>query len=147
MVTHVVAHITLSPGAEQVLGPGDDAAVPRAARLDRVYVHAALVAILDTGAAVAEPRPTMGCSVARASTERHRSNESPSPQAESPSPEIEYHIRTMLGLSQHKPPRLAWDRLIDCLYASCGLIVTEDDLMALPLLFDFAPTVVAQLRS
>ena len=58
--------------------------------------------------------------------------------------EIEWHIRTMLGLSDHRPPRLSWERLIEHL-ASDGIVITEAELMALPPAINFDSQLAREL--
>lgn len=95
------------------------------AQPDKIYVHATLVAVIDSGERVSTSGPCMGCSVGR-----FESN------GASRTSEIEWHIRTMLGLNDHRPPRLSWERLIEHL-AGNGISVTEAQLMALPLTINF----------
>jgi hypothetical protein len=59
--------------------------------------------------------------------------------------EIEWHIRTMLGMSDHRPPRLSWERLIEQLAAD-GIVITEAELMALPLAIDFDSRLARELN-
>jgi hypothetical protein len=120
-VWRVIVETTLATGPAQVLVGSDPAAFAVGAQPDKIYVHATLVAVIDSGQRVATDGPDMGCSVGRFEG-----------NGASRTSEIEWHIRTMLGLSDHRPPRLSWDRLIECL-ASDGIIVTEAELMALPL--------------
>jgi hypothetical protein len=58
--------------------------------------------------------------------------------------EIEWHIRTMLGVSDHRPPRLSWGRLIAHL-AGEGIVITETELMALPLAINFDSRLAPEL--
>ena len=50
----------------------------------------------------------------------------------------------MLGLGDHRPPHLAWDRLIECL-ASDGIVVTAAELMALPVAITFDSQLAREL--
>jgi len=121
----VVVEATLAPGPAQVFGGSDPAAFAVGAQREKIYVHATLVAVVDSGQRVAAGGPHMGCSVGRFEGDgTSRPNE------------IAWHIRTMLGLSDHRPPRLSWERLIERL-AGNGISVTEAQLMALPLTINF----------
>jgi hypothetical protein len=57
---------------------------------------------------------------------------------------VEWQVRTMLGLGDHRPPHLAWDRLIECL-ASDGIVVTAAELMALPVAINFDSQLAREL--
>ena len=50
----------------------------------------------------------------------------------------------MLGLGDHRPPRLSWERLTEHLAAD-GIVITEAELMALPLAIDFDSGLARQL--
>ena len=60
--------------------------------------------------------------------------------------DVEDAINQLLGRDpeQHRPPRLAWDPLIDVLKGA-GISVTEDDLLDLPFAFELAPGLAAEL--
>jgi hypothetical protein len=132
-VRRIIVETTLAPGPAQVFGGSDPAAFAAGAQPDKIYVHATVIAVIDSGRRVGTDGPCMGCSVARFEGDdaSHTS-------------EIEWHIRTMLGLSDHRPSHLAWDRLIECL-ASDGIVVTEAELMALPLAINFDSQLAREL--
>ena len=129
----VIVEATLAPGPAQVFGGGDPRASAAGAQPEKIYVHATLVAVIDSGHRVTTGDPDMGCSVGRFEG-----------NGASRTSEIEWHIRTMLGLSDHRPPRLSWERLIEQL-AGNGTSVTEAQLMALPLTINFDPQLVCEL--
>lgn len=60
--------------------------------------------------------------------------------------DVEDAINQLLGRDpeQHRPPRLAWEPLVEAL-DKAGIIVTEDDLLALPFVFELAPELTAEL--
>lgn len=62
--------------------------------------------------------------------------------------DIEDHINQMLGRDpeQHRPPRLAWGRLIEALTAA-GLRVSEEELIRAPLTMELDDEVVAALEA
>ena len=133
-VRGVIVETTLAPGPAQASGGSDPAAFAVGAQPDKIYVHATLVAIIDSGQRVATGGPAMGCSVCRFEvdgTSRARA--------------VEWQVRTMLGLGDHHPPHLAWDRLMERL-ASDGIIVTEAELMALPLAINFDSQLARELN-
>jgi hypothetical protein len=132
-VRRVIVETTLAPGPAQVSAGSDPAAFAVGAQPDKIYVHAALVAVTDSEQHVATDGPDMGCSVGRFEG-----------QAASRARAVEWKIRTMLGLGDHRPPHLAWDRLIECL-ASDGIVVTEVELMALPLAINFDSQLAREL--
>jgi len=103
------------------------------AQPDKIYVHATLVAVIDSGQRGASGDPDMGCSVDRFAGD-----------GASRRSEIEWHIRTMLGVSDHRPPRLSWARLTERLAAD-GIVITEAELMALPLAIDFDSRLAREL--
>jgi hypothetical protein len=123
-VRSVLVQATLSPGPGHAVGTGTPAELEQAyahgAQPDTIYVHATLLAVLDSARLVSTERPDMGCSVKRSAGEGNGQRE------------IDWHIRTMLGLGERRPPRLAWDRLIEALELN-GITITEERLMALPL--------------
>jgi hypothetical protein len=126
-VRSVLVEATLSPGPGHAVGTGTPAELEQAyahgAQPDTIYVHATLQAVLDSGRLVSSERPDMGCSVRRSASE------------DSGQREIDWHIRTMLGLGERRPPRLAWDRLIEALELN-DIYISEEGLMALPLTID-----------
>ena len=130
----VIVETMLAPGPAQVSAGSDPAAFAVGAQHpDKIYVHATLVAVVDSGQRVTSGDPDMGCSVGRIDGDgasRRR--------------EIEWHIRTMLGLSDHRPPRLSWERLIGHLAAD-GIVITEAELLALPLAIDFDSRLAREL--
>jgi hypothetical protein len=132
-VRRVIVETTLAPGPAQVSAESDPAAFAVGAQPDKIYVQATLVAVIDSGQRAPRGDPDMGCSVGRFEGD-----------GASRRSEIEWHIRTMLGLGDHRPPHLTWDRLIDRL-ASDGIVVTEAELMALPLAIDFDSRLAREL--
>jgi hypothetical protein len=132
-VRRVIVETTLAPGPAQVSAGSDRAAFAVGAQPDEIYVHATLVAVVDAGQRVASGDPDMGCSVGRFEGD-----------GASRRSEIEWHIRTMLGVSDHRPPRLSWGRLIEHLAAD-GIVITEAELMALPLAIDFDSRLAREL--
>jgi hypothetical protein len=134
----VLVQATLAPVPAHVFGAGSPTELARAyakgARADRIYIHATLVATLDSGRVVSTEAPHMGCSVRRVSSEELSNADDALTRGER---EIEFHIRTMLGLGEHRPPHLAWDRLIESL-AGDGVTVSEDELMTLPLAIELS---------
>lgn len=135
-VRSVLVEATLAPGPGHVFGGGSEAEVARAyaagARTDKIYVHATVIAKLDSGRSVARERPDMGCSVQRVFGAA--GGDIPVTRGRE---EIELHVRTMLGLGEHRPPHLGWDRLIASL-ARNGIAVSEDALMALPIAIELS---------
>jgi hypothetical protein len=62
--------------------------------------------------------------------------------------DIEDAINQMLGRDPtlHRPPRLSWGNLIRTLL-DAGIDITEDDLIAIPLVVELAPEVQAKLAA
>lgn len=60
--------------------------------------------------------------------------------------DVEDAINQLLGRDpeQHRPPRLAWDGLIEAL-GEAGINVTENDLLGLPFVFELSQELVAEL--
>ena len=60
--------------------------------------------------------------------------------------DVEDAINQLLGRDpdQHRPPRLAWEPLIDAL-KDAGVSVTEDELLDLPFVFELSPELAAEL--
>jgi hypothetical protein len=131
-VERVVVEATVAPGPAHVSPGSDAAAFAVGAQPDKIYVHATLVAVFDSGQRVATGRPDMGCSVGRGNGKKESTAH------------VERQIRTMLGVGDHRPPHLAWDRLIERL-ARAGFVVTEEELMALPLVIDFDAQLAREL--
>lgn len=132
----MLVEAALAPGPAHVFGAGNEAQAARAyatgARTDRIYVHATLIAKLDSGRSVSTERTDMGCSVQRVCGAC--SGDGAIGRAEE---QIEFHVRTALGLGEHRPPQLGWDRLIASL-ARNGIAVSEDTLMALPIAIELS---------
>jgi hypothetical protein len=133
-VQRVIVETTLAPGPAQVTAGSDPAAFAPGAQPDKIYVHAALIAVIDSEQRVASGDTDMGCSIGRFDGD-----------GASRRSEIEWHIRTMLGMSDHRPPRLSWERLIEQLAAD-GIVITEAELMALPLAIDFDSRLARELN-
>ena len=132
-VRRVIVETKLAPGPAQASAGSDPAAFAVGAQPDKVYIHATLVAVIESGQRVAPGDPDMACSVGRFEGD-----------GASRRSEIEWHIRTMLGVSDHRPPRLSWGRLIAHL-AGEGIVITETELMALPLAINFDSRLAREL--
>ena len=129
----VIVETTLAPGPAQVSAGSDPATFAVGAQPDKIYVHATLVAVIATGQRVATGGPDTGCSVGRFEVDNASRVRA-----------VEWQVRTMLGLGDHRPPHLAWDRLIECL-ASDGIVVTAGELMALPVAINFDSQLAREL--
>jgi hypothetical protein len=144
-VRSVLVETTLAPGSAHVFGAGSSAELARAyakgARADRIYVHATLVAVLDSGRLISTECPDVGCSVQRVVGKELSSSDDALTRGER---EIESHVRTMLGLGEHRPPHFAWDRLIESL-AGNGITVSGDALMTLPLAIELSQSLRNEL--
>ena len=130
----MLVEAALAPGPRHVFGAGSEAEAAQAyatgARSDRIYVHATLIATLDSGRSVSTERPDMGCSVQRVSGAAGGDI-----AVTLGKEQIEFHVRTMLGFGEHRPPHLGWHRLIESL-ARDGIAVSEDALMVLPMVIE-----------
>ncbi len=62
--------------------------------------------------------------------------------------DVEDAVNQLLGRDpeQHRPPRLAWEPLIELL-AKRGVSVTEDKLIAMPFVFEFSDALQAQFET
>jgi hypothetical protein len=61
--------------------------------------------------------------------------------------DVEDAINQLLGRDpeMHRPPRLSWGRLIEVL-AEHGTVVSEDELIAMPFVFEFSAEALAALE-
>lgn len=62
--------------------------------------------------------------------------------------DVEDAINQLLGRDpeQHRPPRLSWEPLIELL-ACDGISVTEQELLAMPFVFEFTDELLAELAA
>ncbi len=62
--------------------------------------------------------------------------------------DVEDAINQLLGRDpeMHRPPRLSWDPLIELL-AEHGKVVSEEELIAMPFVFEFSPQSLSALEA